>query len=587
MSRASFAIGLSWLTSVAMAFSVGCSDTGDSSAVPGEDATTSDTSLDAISNADSRTDGRSTTDAKEADAAEKDSTSQDARLDSTSEAASDSSEDTGSDSPSADSPSDVAQDTGVACSGFGTGIAATPNTAAGSCPAGQDNTGTLKDSEGHFCCTQKVCFNGATEVGTGTEAIPNTAGGTCPTGQINSGTLTDPAANFCCSQRACFNGANAVGTGAEASPNTAAGTCAAGQSNSIKDTAGNFCCAQEACFDGATQVGTGAKASPNTAAGTCPAGQTNTGTLTDSAGNFCCSPATCVDVGTQTQATPDTAAGTCPAGQTNTGTLKDSSGNYCCSAAPCFNGETKVGTGTEATPNTAAGTCPASTFNNLVDNAGNFCCSSLLVPCTTAGVTGCVQCTGNASDTGGGAIPLCTPTEAQLVASDIKKGLITTAGPAPTYTSAADEPDGAPLIQSCYVCLSAKGCLDDNEGDTGAECEDGSFAAATTIAQCQATLSCILETTCNASAFSACYCGAATPSGTCTTDTTAVNDPVPASTNASVIGGSCNVEISTGLALSITDGIDVLKNIANANLAAGRAGAIFECGVAGKCTGCE
>jgi hypothetical protein len=41
------------------------------------------------------------------------------------------------------------------------------------------------------------------------------------------------------------------------------------------------------------------------------------------------------------------------------------------------------------------------------------------------------------------------------------------------------------------------------------------------------------------------------------------------------------------LALSITDGIDVLKNIANANLAAGRAGAIFECGVAGKCTGCE
>ena len=78
----------------------------------------------------------------------------------------------------------------------GTGIEATPNTAAGTCPAGQSNS--LQDSSHNFCCAQKACFNGATQVGTGVEATPNTAAGTCPTGTVNIG-LTDSAGDFCCS----------------------------------------------------------------------------------------------------------------------------------------------------------------------------------------------------------------------------------------------------------------------------------------------------------------------------------------------------------------------------------------------------
>ncbi len=205
-----------------------------------------------------------------------------------------------------------------------------------------------------------------------------------------------------------------------------------------------------------------------------------------------------------------------------------------------------------------------------------------LLPCTTVGQTGCVECSGSASDTGGGVLATCTPTEAQIVASDIKKGLITAAGPIPFET---------PPGPSCYACLNASGCLDDNLGDTGAECEDtttpSNFTSGTTEAECQATLACILGTTCNSTALSACYCGGAPPSGTCTTDTTAMNDPVPASTDPSVIGGSCDVEISTGLAHSIADGIDILKDFTNMDLAAGRANAIFACGVAGKCAGCR
>jgi hypothetical protein len=42
---------------------------------------------------------------------------------------------------------------GPACAGIGSGVEATPNTAAGACPAGQTNTGTLTDSSGNFCCS--------------------------------------------------------------------------------------------------------------------------------------------------------------------------------------------------------------------------------------------------------------------------------------------------------------------------------------------------------------------------------------------------------------------------------------------------
>jgi hypothetical protein len=274
-------------------------------------------------------------------------------------------------------------------------------------------------------------------------------------------------------------------------------------------------------------------------------------------------------VGNGIEVTGDTATGTCTSG-VNTGTLKDTNGFFCCSPTPCQG----VGNGVETTGDTATGACTSGVnTGTLKDTLGNFCCSALTA-CTTAGQTNCVQC--SLSTTG----PTCTPTEAQFVNNDIAKGLDTAAGPAATG--------------SCYQCLTAKGCIDDKLGDTGEECEDGTYAgpAPTSgdVAQCQAALKCVLASACNASSYSACYCGAATPSGTCLTDTTSSADPAVGSTanlNPATIGGACDVEISGGLGFSITDGTDILKNITSSTLAAGQVGAIFSCGVAAKCTACQ
>jgi hypothetical protein len=82
------------------------------------------------------------------------------------------------------------------CIGLGTSVPATPDTATGSCPTGQVNTGTLKDSSGNFCCSPAP---GPCLLGTGAIATPNTATGTCPSGQVNTGTLKDTNGNYCCS----------------------------------------------------------------------------------------------------------------------------------------------------------------------------------------------------------------------------------------------------------------------------------------------------------------------------------------------------------------------------------------------------
>ena len=76
-------------------------------------------------------------------------------------------------------------------------------------------------------------------MGSGLVATPNTAAGTCPAGQAN--TLKD-GTNFCCAPVPCFG----IGTGVEATPDSAAGTCPAGQANTLKDVSGNFCCATAA-----------------------------------------------------------------------------------------------------------------------------------------------------------------------------------------------------------------------------------------------------------------------------------------------------------------------------------------------------
>jgi hypothetical protein len=98
--------------------------------------------------------------------------------------------------------------------------------AAFTCPAATSST-TL-----NVLCGNPPCFG----IGTGTVATPNSATGTCPAGQSNS--LKD-GTNFCCAAIPCFG----IGTGIEASPDNATGTCPAGQANTLTDAQGNFCCA--------------------------------------------------------------------------------------------------------------------------------------------------------------------------------------------------------------------------------------------------------------------------------------------------------------------------------------------------------
>ncbi|MGO8998831.1 MAG: hypothetical protein ACLQVI_36365 [Polyangiaceae bacterium] len=287
---------------------------------------------------------------------------------------------------------------------------------------------------------------------------------------------------------------------------------------------------------------------------TCPvASSTTTLTVT-------CGAVPCVGVGTGVEASPDTATGTCPSPSINTGTLKDSSGNFCCSPAPCQG----VGIGVAANPPTSAtGTCPAGDVNTgtLKDSSGNYCCSTL-VPCTTAGQTGCVACQGS---TGG----VCTPTEATLVQLDINKGFATAAGNDPAA--------------GCYTCLLGKHGLDDTTGDTGNECGDlTGTTASTDPAGCIATLSCIVTSGCalastylgdagTNNSLNDCYCGTAPASGTCTSGGA---------------NGPCDSVEATGLGFAETDGLDILKNFTLATLASGQANTIIQYAMSNSCTQC-
>jgi hypothetical protein len=125
-----------------------------------------------------------------------------------------------------------------------------------------------------------------------------------------------------------------------------------------------------------------------------------------------------------------------------------------------------------------------------------------LVPCTTAGQTGCVQCHGN-----GG---VCSPTAARLVQIDINKGVATAPGPAPTDNYGS----------TCYSCTYNAFCLDGIGGQTGYECQDlagnftnGAGASVNAESTCLATLDCVLSPTqgqgCvnSANGIDQCYCG--------------------------------------------------------------------------------
>jgi len=185
-----------------------------------------------------------------------------------------------------------------------------------------------------------------------------------------------------------------------------------------------------------------------------------------------------------------------------------------------------------------------------------------LVPCTTKGQTGCVKCQANDGEQGTSpnADQVCTPTEAALVAHDIASGLATAPGP---------DPDG-----SCYACAALAGCLDDSQfGDTGHECED--VAGAPGAGECEATIACILQSSCAADSVSTCYCGSAPVSGTCA---------AVGSSNAA--NGACKAVEATGLGLAATDGLDVLKSFTSTTLPAGVANNIFQCAQSNSCTAC-
>jgi hypothetical protein len=273
-------------------------------------------------------------------------------------------------------------------------------------------------------------------------------------------------------------------------------------------------------------------------------------------------------VGTGTAANPpNSATGTCPTGQTNTTGLQDSAHNYCCTQLPCYNGTTKVGTGTEAS---SSGTCPAESYDNLKDLAGHSCCGPL-IPCTTAGQTGCVPCDQNTSE-------VCTPTEAKFVQLDIDLGLATTAAP---------ETDPS----SCYECLVSFSCIDDASGDVNKECEDNTgaatYASGTTVAECQSVLSCIVDSLgtppveahgCAANGVSGCYCGT-DPASSCGSGSASA--PITAGVN-----GACASQIATGLNFPLGDGADISHDLSVKTLATGRAIQIFACANSNGCLSC-
>jgi hypothetical protein len=191
-------------------------------------------------------------------------------------------------------------------------------------------------------------------------------------------------------------------------------------------------------------------------------------------------------------------------------------------------------------------------------------------PCAASGANS-VQCPGSATNDG-----VCTATEAVIVANDIQKGNV----------------QGGQLLTgtgSCYSCLTAKGCLDDNNSDVGNECADtgdlSGGAPGSGVGLCLATLSCIFSTDCqgpggvtgtSASApnVNLCYCGGNNAGSVCKTAGAGVN-------------GLCVTQEVAGFGFPQSDNTDILNNYGLQSLPSGSANQIFICGVSNKCTICQ
>jgi HYDIN/CFA65/VesB-like, Ig-like domain len=196
--------------------------------------------------------------------------------------------------------------------------------------------------------------------------------------------------------------------------------------------------------------------------------------------------------------------------------------------------------------------------NDVADVASAPPTACTAAPCAASGPNS-VQCSGSNGS-------LCTPTEALIVARDISKGNLA---------------NGQLTNASCYACLIAATCIDDNVGDTGNECGDlagtvgsGARAAEAKTDACLNTLSCILPPTTAASCalepsdgISNCYCGSAFPTiAECN-----------GATGSTVNGVCVGVEIDGFGETATTAPSTILGKIAAKASGSGMANAILKC----------
>jgi hypothetical protein len=202
-----------------------------------------------------------------------------------------------------------------------------------------------------------------------------------------------------------------------------------------------------------------------------------------------------------------------------------------------------------------------------------------VVPCTSSGQTGCVQCNGDPGQT------VCTPTEAVIVERDISKGFLSS----------------GQLAQdtSCYWCLVNAGCINGG-GFSGQECGDlsgtvgtGARAAETKAAACVDTLSCVMQATSCANlasdGISNCFCGAAATTSTACAALGNFTEPTAAGQPNGVCAGK---EFDGfGYASGATNNTSVLSAFTTPSTGSGMANAILTCagsnsGVAASCPQC-
>jgi hypothetical protein len=244
------------------------------------------------------------------------------------------------------------------------------------------------------------------------------------------------------------------------------------------------------------------------------------------------------------------------------------------------------------TPNVCSFPCQCVNLQTDPKNCGSCgnvcpllgCCNGVctsdapLTACTSAPCSSCgansVQCPN--SPTGNG---VCTPTEATIVQKDIAAANLTN-GQLNPFVSATN-------TGSCYSCLNAKACLDDNAMDTGNECSDvPADAGANGLTECMTTLNCIIQTDCQGPGgilgtdagtsqenVNLCYCGGDHPGSAC-------------SASGLVPDGQCDTQEAAGLGFPVSDNTDILLNFGSKTLPSGIANHIFQCAASNKCTLC-